>query len=105
MIISREEFNSLIDKLHENFVIEWENNSQVDVLNPIIKVVSLERKGRCRHCTKQTNNVFIRTGELDRHPIMRVVGNLLNKNYVCSLDCLYSFICEREAEILEEITK
>ena len=102
MIMTREEFDILIDKSRQSYSGSWNTNVNKNGEFPIIKAPSI---GRCRYCGRRTHGLFVYFDN-NQSVIMDVVARLMRKsNSVCNLDCLYNFVVDRTPEILEEITR
>ena len=101
-MMSREEFQKLIDETRQEFALSWVSKEATESF----PLVDIHRKGRCRYCTKKTSNVLVDVSY--RNPIIITASNLMersNNAYICDLNCFYMFLNDRQTEILEEITR
>jgi hypothetical protein len=102
-MISKDEFDKIIYETRQKFGQSWVSDNWKTDYFPLARI---HRRGRCRYCTKKTE--YVLTDLNYDHVVIQTVSNILEKSrnqYLCNLNCLFSFIKDKQGEIVEEITR
>jgi hypothetical protein len=97
--MTREEFDELIKEVYGHVSpFSWAPEERL----PLVKY---GKPGRCRYCGNKTPYVYVGLNG-NKEVITNTLHNIMEwNNFICSLDCLYEYYKERQAEMVEWITR